>query len=589
MVNERYTTDLQPKLPSLPVPELAQTLTSLEIWATPLLNQQTAEDFYHLVRQFSQTDGPILQKRLISLARQTSGSWLAPIWEESYLTSRQPLQNSTNFAFTVDPAVIPPAASQSYLAAQIIDRLTGAYLSYATGNQPLETYRNGNLMDMSYYQNFFKAMRLARLGKDSFYQGDSEITNQQVAIISGRQLYFVTVTDADGRQLPAEKIAADLTEILNQPASDSPFVGEFTGLPRDQAAQQLTALLEDDHNRTIWHAVSDALFTVSFETAPADHNYLRETLLGVTNRFVDKPLQIVIYSDSHVGFAIEHSRVDGVPALNLIQHALTGLGDHSRWSMKTTPPKPVSFHLTPELTSQLKLAADQNQRVAGQITITTAAFDHFGKNQIKQFGVSPDAFFHIALALAMYRLTGTWQSIYEPVSMRNFYQGRTEDARSVSLEKKRFIAAFEHQEDPRDLKQLFETAAKAHTTRIRLAQQGFGVERHLLGLETVFNQNQNGLKIAKTFFASPQLAKLRTDFLSTTSIPFPVIQGLTFAPTSTNGYGVYYGILKDDIRLAVSSWQGAEFSPNQWLVAIGKALDDLHEMVLSWPKNRNRL
>lgn len=112
-----------------------------------------------------------------------------------------------------------------------------------------------------------------------------------------------------------------------------------------------------------------------------------------------------------------------------------------------------------------------------------------------------------------------------------------------------------------------------------MAQKGLGVERHLLGLETILNNSSADHLVAHQLFNSSALAKLRTDFLSTTSIPFPIIQGLAFAPTSADGYGVYYGILPDQIRLSISAWNGSDYSPTDWLQEISKSLDDLMAFV----------
>ncbi|MFD1124071.1 choline/carnitine O-acyltransferase [Lentilactobacillus raoultii] len=575
MIQTKYTTDLKSQLPALPVPELSATLTRLVDWITPLLTAGELADFQKLVTQFNETDGPILQQQLLELANRTDGSWLAPIWETSYLTDRQPLQASANFAFTVSPDEIPEKTAPAHLAAEIITRLTKVYRDFATGQAPVEHFRNDQPMDMSYYLNFFKSMRLAEVNQDHFHQGVPEIANQTVAIMAHQALYFLPVTDQNGELIATSTLAAELAGILADQPTNDVFPGALTGLERDTAAQQLTDLLATSPNQQLWAKVADALFSLSLVAAPTDQaGHLKETLLDTYNRFVDKTLQVIVYSDNQVGFAIEHSRVDGVPALNLISEAMAGLTDPPVTIEKVSVPA-TEFSITPTLANQLKADQAATQAIADRIDVGTAVFNQFGKAQLKGHHVSPDAFFHIALALAMYRLTHSWHSIYEPVSMRQFYQGRTENARSLSTEKKRFVLAFAANQPADQVRQLFEEAAKAHVQRISDAQKGLGVERHLLGLETVYHKDPEKLLVAKALFTSPQLAKLRTDYLSTTSIPFPVIQGLTFAPTSAHGYGVYYGILPNEIRLSVSSWQGEALTPTDWLQAIQQSLVDL--------------
>lgn len=520
MNNPKYTTDLMPKLPKLPVPDLDITLSSLKEWSTPLLSAKEFADLDATIDQFAKSDGPILQQRLEKMADRTDGSWLAPIWETGYLANREPLQSSSNFAFTVISDDIPSNASQAHLTAEIIAHFTEAYLSFATGQQPIEQFRDGSPMDMSYYLNFFKSMRFAHAQEDTFHQGVADTDDQQVTVIHGGHVFFIQVTDDHGQPIAVNDIETQIASILNHQDAADDFPGIITSLPREKAAQLLTELWDNPHNQAIWDSVADSLFSISLVKAPSSGNHLKEVLLEIDDRFVDKTLQVVIFDDLHVGFAIEHSRVDGVPALNLIQHAMTGLTAGSG-CIPAAKLDPESFEVDTGMAAKLADAYETAEELYAQMSITSHSFNHFGKTQIKAAKVSPDAFFHIALALAMFRLTGQWRSIYEPVSMRAFYQGRTENARSVNAEKKQFILAFQNGEDPAHLKPLFEAAAKAHTGRIRLAQKGYGVERHLLGLETVFNQAPEGLEVADKLFHSTQLAKLRTDFLSTTSIPLP--------------------------------------------------------------------
>lgn len=53
-------------------------------------------------------------------------------------------------------------------------------------------------------------------------------------------------------------------------------------------------------------------------------------------------------------------------------------------------------------------------------------FDHFGKNRIKEMGVSPDGFAQMAMQLAYYLRRGHLVATYESCAMRNFLHGRTE-------------------------------------------------------------------------------------------------------------------------------------------------------------------
>lgn len=252
MLTTKYTQDLQSQLPSLPVPDLAQTRNSLKEWIVPLLNESELDQFNQLVDRFAQTDGPSLQKQLLELANQTTGNWLAPIWENSYLSSREPLQASSNFAFTVASDYLPTKTTGAHLGAEIISHLTDIYLSFATGSHPIDQFKNGQLMDMTYYANFFKSMRLANKPSDHYHQGPLETASQQVTIIKNGYIYFLPVTDETGNRLSTTHLEVVLKKILNNPDTATDFPGVITALPRQQATQLFNDLFKKPQNHQLW-------------------------------------------------------------------------------------------------------------------------------------------------------------------------------------------------------------------------------------------------------------------------------------------------------------------------------------------------
>src|SRR5690625_7845238 len=67
-----------------------------------------------------------------------------------------------------------------------------------------------------------------------------------------------------------------------------------------------------------------------------------------------------------------------------------------------------------------------------------------------------------------------------------FYEGRTECARATSLEKCTLVNAIENGFDIETLYSLMQVASVAHTERIKDCQRGFGIERHVYGLEQMY-------------------------------------------------------------------------------------------------------
>lgn len=559
----KYTTELINKLPKLPLPELSDTLSRLTEWLTPLLGTAEQAKLAQLISDFEQTDAPYLQAKLVQHWQETNASWLAPLWRTSYLTSRAPIQSSSNFALTIAPTSLPEL-EPIVLAARLLQNFAKQYYRYASEEAPVETTRSGMPLDMSYYQNFFRTQRLPQPNQDRLAHYRPTLTDVEVTVIVRNTVYQLQVIDHDGQIASLSALTENLRNILALQKRDSFFIGSYTGLDRDTAAEIHDQLRADPLNRANLNRISNSILALTLANREESAS-LKRTLLGPHNQFFDKTLQLVLDGENGLGIAFEHSDIDGVPALNLISEVVNDLSHPDHDQIGISQVTELNWHLNHFEKEALVEAEHHNQTIADQLEFAAAAISTFGKTQLKALGVSPDAFFHTALALAEYRITGGWRSIYEPVSMRGFYQGRTENARGINAGKKAFVEAFTTDQRDDTVKAAFDTAVAEHSERIKLAQQGFGVERHLLGLREMMlaNGGANAFTAAAAFFNSDLLAQLQTDFFSTTGIPYDIIDNFSFAPTSEDGYGIYYGILADKILLTVSAWVTNAFNAKE--------------------------
>ncbi len=80
---------------------------------------------------------------------------------------------------------------------------------------------------------------------------------------------------------------------------------------------------------------------------------------------------------------------------------------------------------------------------------------------------------------------------------------------------------------------------------------------------------------AAAFFHSAFLNQLVTAFFSTTSLPFEIIDSLAAVPTSTDGYGIYYGVSKAKLSLTVSAWKTNPFTAEELLTNVVDSLTAL--------------
>ncbi|MGX7244433.1 choline/carnitine O-acyltransferase [Enterococcus quebecensis] len=583
---EKYKEQLLPKLKKLPVPELHETLREFSEWMRPLMTLEELKDFQKKVVAFGFSDGVILQKDLVHYAEKTTGSWLAPLWEQNYLESRGYLQSESNFALVINPIYYDQLTSKEAKAAQLVYQLTNNYLRLVDGTYPMEYTKQNQPVDMSFYMNFFKSCRIPGGEIDSFYRGEAKAEGNYVVIFANGIYFRLDVTNGLGEIYPIEQLLENLQYVLS--AERTPRKGEelipyLTGVKRDESASIYEQLKLDERNSQNLKQIEEALFILSFSQGNDDteDERINDVLLNTSHQFLAKTTQAIITKNGYIGFNMEHTAIDGVPTMNLLTNVFNSFNEGDLPVAKKGSARIVErfeWVLTNELITDLEQSRKSVMEENSSYSIKHQVISDIGKEQMKKAKVSPDAFFHIALAMAQQKVFGKLRSIYEPVAMRMFYEGRTESARSISLEKKVFVEAFYENTEvnsKEELAALFKEAASAHSDRIRQCQNGKGIERHLFGLQKMALNPEEGAR----FFSAEALEILREDFISTTGIPYDLLESFSFGPVNKTGFGLYYGILDEKVILTMSAKKNNENETNQLLEAIHKALISLAELL----------
>jgi len=126
------------------------------------------------------------------------------------------------------------------------------------------------------------------------------------------------------------------------------------------------------------------------------------------------------------------------------------------------------------------------------------------------------------MQLAHYRLYGKIVSQYEPVLTKGFYHGRTEAMRTATEKAATFCKTWMNPSatDEKKLNSLRE-ATVYHSSGIKDALTGKGIERHLFALKCIADKN----KIATPdFFSSKAYGKLNHTILSTSNCGNPSLR-----------------------------------------------------------------
>lgn len=119
---------------------------------------------------------------------------------------------------------------------------------------------------------------------------------------------------------------------------------------------------------------------------------------------------------------------------------------------------------------------------------------------------------------------------------------------------------------------------------MKSASLGKGIDRHLLGLETMlYEERTSGAEITgDEMFSDEVYSKSRSFGLSTSNMsPGTRFYG-GFGPGTKSGYGVNYAIGRDEIRLSISSCLSGEGSDSfEFRRTIERSLVD---MMILFPK-----
>lgn len=579
----KKTFDFQDELPRLPIPSLISTKSNLIEWIKPLVNNQKFKKTTDVIDRFFEENGEAekLQKKLLEWDQNKNESWLTPFWDELYLKHREGLPYSTNFNILVKGNQYKKHDSMSELAGKVGFLVTELYHEIIDGKLEPSMFR-GKPLDMGQYKKFFRSIRIPRMERDVFRVADFDKKNNHVVILYQNNVYKVQVSDHEGLIYQNNDITAAIETIFREENDEGINVGIFTTAERDLASQAYDQLKLSEVNAEVLQTIADSLVVISIdEDSKNSEEAIRNLMLNDTNKYFDKTIQIVITKYGELGYNIEHSAVDGTSISTVISYISKGLAKNLPQGNHSAPKNLVEkkdWELTEEIQDMLAQLQKDHSQKKNDYFLLSKTFTDFGAEKIKGLKISPDAFFHMALQIAQYRTYGEFNSVYEPVSVRVFFEGRTECARATSMEKSNLVEAIENGgQDHETLYALIQTASNAHSERIRDCQKGFGVERHLYGLEQMYNLFGSDLSLEELpeFFLDEGYKKLRHDFISTSGMAYEDAKYRMFAPVTRDGHGVAYFILEDSISINISSFKDNKVNGNQLMQHMLEALKEL--------------
>lgn len=452
-----------------------------------------------------------------------------------------------------------------------------------------------NEMDMQQYPKAFGTCRIPGEPADSLeFHPDSK----HIAVIVNDVFFKVPVYAQDGTILGQNQLQEQIKECIATASKQTNAlkVGVLTSDNRDNWAKAYQQLIKDKTNRESLSGIQQSLFVLSIDRElpqiQDDVTTAEYTLVtgagsrfNSGNRWYDKTVQFIIGTTGINGLTYEHSPAEGGPISVLSDFIIKNVKDQEagnaqaeNGSAKHDKPVLLSFNSSSEIEASIKTASENIDKLSADIAMGYLHFTDFGKNFIKSQKFSPDSFIQMAIQFAFYRLHFTPGAHYESAGTRLYVHGRTDVIRSCSKESIAFSKAMIESKNEHEKLQKLKDAIDSHKKYANQAVQGFGIDRHLLGLKLI--AKENGLPVPE-LYSDEGYVKSSTYRLSTSQVASVYDAFMCYGPLTYDGYGCCYSPRNNDIWFGLSSMRSNDDTcTDKFKKSLQEALQLMYQMLV---------
>ncbi|KAJ6621836.1 acyltransferase ChoActase/COT/CPT [Mycena sp. CBHHK59/15] len=508
----------QASLPRLPVPTISSTAHKYLETARPHLTPAEYAQTEAAVHAF--IDSPQsaeLQRRLEARAAEPGRlSWLSDWWNDAaYMGYRDPVVVFVSYFYVhVDDRLRTKPAQR---AASLIKAMLP--FRQMTENKELEPEKvRGAPLCMDSYKWLFHSSRYPTKPSDTARKFDPA-THNHVVFVRKNKFFSVPLAHRSGQELSAAELETQIERVIELAGSTPATpVGALTSDNRDTWTDARTALLAaSPANAQSLEAIESAMIVVCLDdTKPVTREAI-STACWVgdgRNRFYDKH-QLIVFDNGRSGFLGEHSCMDGTPTLRMNEFMLATLAlNKKRFDALTAAHELHVLH-----------------------------YEGYGKDAIKRFKASPDAWAQCVKQLAFHKIAQT----------RKYQLGRTEVIRSASSETKAWAEAML---DPAE-----SDARRAALFLRAWAADGQGVDRHLFGLRKMLRAGEP----VPALYLDGAFARTGHWELSTSQLSSPYLDGWGYGEVVPDGFGLAYAIGDGYLRWTITSTRGDAAELRHWL------------------------
>jgi len=529
-------------LPELPVPTLEETSKRYLKSVHPILSSTEYARTEKAVQAFSGPGGfgHTLQERLQKRASDPGvKNWLAEWWNDAaYLGARVPIVPYVSYFYSHrdDRKRRDPAKRAAAIATAVVE-----FKKTVDDGSVEPEYMKKLPMAMSSYHWMFNACRIPAKGKDYGVKYSAD-ENKHILVIR-KNNFFKVPHEHNGKSLNTTEFEAQFNKVY-QLAKRSPGVGVMTTENRDNWTAMRDRLIKTSAgNKAALEAIEGASFVICLDdAAPVT---LRERSVQYwhgdgTNRWFDKPLQFIVNDNGTSGFNGEHSMMDGTPTHRLNNDIMDWIFnekldfDNPESRSEIPDPHPIKFTLGGENYADIALATTHHVGLMSQQELRVEAYQGYGKDLMKKFKSSPDAYVQLLIQLAYKKFYGKNRPTYESAATRKFKEGRTETCRTVSDESVAFCDAMADPSATHEQRlEKFREAMKCHVEYIGAASEGKGVDRHLFGLKKLLEEGEEVPEI----FTDPAYTYSQSWFISSSQLSSEFYNGYGWSQVIDDGWG----------------------------------------------------
>lgn len=575
-------------LPKRPIPALEKTCQNYLQWVRPLLSDEENAKTRSLVKTFQSPggDGIKLQKELIRWSQEKRlPNWTEPLWYNIYLDSRAPLPINSNVFYLLEKRESFKELSQTCIAAALVLSALQFRRLIQEGKLPEES-QGGSPLCMNQYNNLFGTTRIPGKGKDQFFRDPA---SKHIALLYRGHLHSLPVYTNEGQIISFAQIESSLKALIDlEPAREESQVGILTTMERDNWARVREELLEfDQGNQLAFDIIDSSIFALCLDDispeTPVETS--REFLHGEgENRWFDKSLQFIISKNNRIGLNLEHTGFDGSVVTKMVEYIHTNMEAflQSPSPNKGSIPKKISFVLNQEIKNLILSRKKEFHTFTDNFKIKVLKFTTFGKNRIKTFNLSPDAFVQLAFQMSQYKLFGKCYSSYEAVMARTFLHGRIEVAHCISGESLKFVKAMVTKTDEKDkIVHALREAAEIQSKRLSACTKGEGIDSHLFALLKMyhFKGKQMGMAKVPDIFEDRGYKRLTHSTICTSTTSARGVELAGYGPVVDDGFAIRYFKNPDSLMFHfVSSTENSD-QLEKIIVYLKESLEEMAQLM----------